>query len=131
MKKLLIVDDDELNRKLIVSALRRADPSIRIHEAGSGRETPDKLKELWPVLTLLDVRMPGMDGFEVLEVIRSDEDHAALPVLMMSGSDDPEDIRRARELGANDYCVKPDTREGYQALADDICARWLSEPTTH
>ncbi|MEM8877539.1 MAG: response regulator [Pseudomonadota bacterium] len=131
MKRLLIVDDDELDRKLIVSALKRADPSIRIHEAQSGQETHIKLKELWPILTLLDIRMPGMDGFEVLEGIRSDEHYAELQVLMLSGSDDPEDMRRARELGANDYCVKPHTREGYQALADDICTRWLSETTKH
>jgi CheY-like chemotaxis protein len=126
MKELLIIDDDEVDRKLIVGALKRVDSSIRVHEVERGQDAQDKLKEFWPILTLLDIRMPGMDGFEVLEVIRSDEDCARHPVLMLSGSDDPEDMRRACELGANEYWIKPDTREGYQTLANEICSRWLN-----
>lgn len=126
MKQLLIIDDDELDRKLIIKALKHADSSIRIHEVDRGQDAFTKLRELWPVLTLLDIRMPGMDGFEVLEAIRGDDDCADHPVLMLSGSDDPEDMKRAEELGASEYRVKPHTREGYRALAKEICTRWLN-----
>jgi len=63
-------------------------------------------KELRPRVIFLDVRMPRMDGFEVLRVLRSTPHTRAIPVVMVSTSAWPEDVRRAYELGANSYLVK-------------------------
>ena len=58
-------------------------------------------------LVLLDLFMPGMDGFQFLEAIRSDKRLSSLPVMVLSGSMNPEDRERALALGANDYIEKP------------------------
>jgi CheY-like chemotaxis protein len=126
MKRLLIIDDDELDRKMMVDALRKTDSRITVHEVSRGPEAYSAAKRLWPIAALLDVRMPDMDGFEVLSIIRQDGKLTDMPVMMLSGSDDPDDMRRADELGATAYRVKPSSRKGYTNLAEDICHHWLS-----
>ena len=67
---------------------------------------PPDGKELRPRVIFLDVRMPRMDGFEVLRALRSAPHTRTIPVVMVSTSAWPEDVRRAYELGANSYLVK-------------------------
>lgn len=85
-----------------------------------GREIADL-----PTLVLLDLRLPKVDGFEVLEKIRSDSRTRFVPVVMLTVSKLWEDIRRAYELGANSYIVKAIDYDVYNATITAACAYWL------
>ncbi len=78
-------------------------------------------------LVLLDLKLPGLDGTEVLRELRRHPQGRVLPVLVLSGSDAPDDIHRCYDLGANAYVAKPDGLEGYRRFVEAIKAFWLGE----
>ncbi len=92
---------------------------------GSG-DYADREEHPFPDLVLLDLRMPRLDGFEVLEWIRSNPTTRTLPVVVLAGSSFRADIRRALELGANSYAAKPARFEELQVLIDQIADVWLA-----
>ena len=75
---------------------------------------------------LLDLKMPRLDGFEVLHWIRTNPATKTLPVVVLAGSSFRADIRRALELGANSYAAKPAKFEELQVLIDQIADVWLA-----
>ena len=81
----------------------------------------------FPDLVLLDLRMPRLDGFEVLRWIRNNPGTRTLPVVVLAGSSFRADIRRALELGANSYAAKPAKFEELQVLIDQIADVWLHQ----
>jgi len=81
-----------------------------------------------PALLLLDLKMPKVDGFDVLTWLRSRPELSPLPVVVLSSSSREDDIQRARLLGAADYRVKPADFEQLQVLAQDVATRWLNTP---
>ena len=103
--KLLVVDDNEMNRDMLSRRLGRRGHSVVTAEDGRsaleciGRESFE--------LVLLDIEMPGMDGFEVLRTIRETFDPSDLPVVMATARTDSDDIVQALKSGANDYVTKP------------------------
>jgi class 3 adenylate cyclase len=101
----LVVDDDALNRRLLTATLARE--GLRTTAATDGDEALRAIKEDPPDVVLLDVEMPGVDGFEVLERIKADETTRHLPVIMISGLDDTESVVRCLEIGADDFLPKP------------------------
>ena len=101
----LVVDDDALNRRLLTATLARE--GIRTTAANDGAEALAAIKEDLPDVVLLDIEMPGIDGFEVLERIKGDEAVRHLPVIMISGLDDTESVVRCLEIGADDFLPKP------------------------
>ncbi len=102
---LLVVDDNEMNRDLLARRLRRRDYEV---DTAAGGEEALNLVEFHDFdLVLLDVMMPGMDGFEVLERLRTTHDAARLPVIMSTARADSKDIVKALKEGANDYVTKP------------------------
>ena len=103
-RRILVVDDEKRNRKLLCAILKSL--GYEAHEAEDGYEALDKLK-LGFDLVLLDVMMPGMDGFEVTERIRDDPVHADIPIMMVTILTSKEDRLRAVEAGANDFITKP------------------------
>jgi signal transduction histidine kinase len=104
MGRLLLVDDDTSNRSMMQSLLGR---DYTIVSVRSGQEALERLNQDEFDLVLLDVMMPGMNGFEVLEVIRSAPRLAELPVILISGRTDTGLVVQGLELGANDYLSKP------------------------
>ncbi len=99
-KRVLVVDDElailkVLNIKLKISG-------FEVITASGGQEALDKVESGKPDLMLLDVIMPGVDGFEVLEKLRT---YSALPVIVFSAR--PENAQKALSLGANDFLAKP------------------------
>lgn len=117
----LIVDDREADLELTQIALCDR-PKLRcnLHTARDGREAHRLLKDGIRVdLVLLDINMPDVDGFELLELIRDDEALRDLPVVMCSGSDHGPDQRRSAELGAAGYLLKPPSFPSFR----DIIAR--------
>src|SRR5437867_9310358 len=114
---ILLADDDPNDVLLIQRAFQKAglphilkvvsDGSDAIDYLSGRGEYSDREKFPLPFLVLLDLKMPGTDGFEVLQWVRSDHDAKRLLVVVLSSSDLQEDVDRAYELGANSYLVKP------------------------
>jgi CheY-like chemotaxis protein len=103
--RLLVCDDDEDVRLTILLALRHA--GFESLGAASGREALQMLGKESVHAVLLDVVMPGMDGFEVLKQIKSAPATRHLPVIMLTGVNDMATMNRCLKLGALDYAVKP------------------------
>lgn len=102
---ILVVDDDEGNRDLLGRRLEREGHAVQL--ADNGREALVHLRTLRVNLVLLDVRMPELDGYQVLQEIKADEALRDIPVLMISAVDDIDSVVRCIELGAEDYLPKP------------------------
>jgi len=101
----LIVDDDHVTRMMAMEFLSQA--GFTFAEADSGEQALALVKEIKPDLILLDVEMPGMDGFEVCTRLRSDSGLSATPILMLTGLNNNEAIDIAYERGATDFATKP------------------------
>jgi sigma-B regulation protein RsbU (phosphoserine phosphatase) len=102
---LLVVDDNAMNRDMLSRRLKRQGYSVEVAE--NGREALAMIKTHAFDLVLLDIMMPEMNGFEVLEHVKADSSLAYLPVIMVSAVDDIESVVRCVELGAEDYLFKP------------------------
>ncbi|MEF8770853.1 response regulator, partial [Candidatus Accumulibacter contiguus] len=101
----LIVDDDYVMRMLERETL--AQFGFDVLEAADGEQALDMLDDPPPDLLLLDVEMPGIDGFEVCRRLRQRWDMARVPVIVVTGMDDLASINQAYESGANDFVAKP------------------------
>jgi len=105
MATVLVVDDDPVMRMLMLRMLEQVGlPAI---EAENGERAVALFAERSPDLVLLDVDMPGMDGFSVCRAIRAQEQHHAVPVIMVTGGDDLDAVTQAYEDGATDFVSKP------------------------
>ena len=103
-KNILIIEDDKFLRELIAQKLRKED--YEISEAFDGEEGIKKVKEEKPDLILLDLILPGIDGFEVLSKVKEDPVLAQIPVIILSNLGQKEDIEKGLKLGAIDYLIK-------------------------
>ncbi len=101
----LAIDDDDVTRMLVRATLLKYD--FEVLEAPDGKRGLALLDETPPDIVLLDVDMPGMDGFEVCRRIRERWDATQVPVIMITGMNDVESINRAYESGATDFTAKP------------------------
>ncbi len=102
---LLVVDDDELNRDILARNLERL--GHRVLMAATGKQALALLEREQVDLVLLDLMMPEMDGVEVLETMRCNDGICHVPVLMLSASDELEQVAVSIEAGAEDYLLKP------------------------
>jgi diguanylate cyclase (GGDEF)-like protein/PAS domain S-box-containing protein len=101
----LIVDDDPMTRMLVIEALEPE--GFAVQEAESGAEGLEAFGRLKPDIVLLDVSMPGMDGFECCRRLRRLPGGERVPVVVLTGNDDDESITSAFEAGATDFVSKP------------------------
>ncbi len=101
-RRILIVDDEERMVRFI--RLNLEHDGFQVSEAFNGRQAVQKLRDVNPDLILLDVMMPDLDGFEVLEMIR---EISNVPVIMLTAKGEEDDRVRGLELGADDYVTKP------------------------
>jgi len=109
MRKILVIEDERASRKLILKLLQNEGYEAIAAENGSiGLQLA--LLEC-PDLILCDIRMPEMDGYEVLSRLQQDPVTAMIPVICLTAQNDRADLRRGMELGANDYLTKPFTTE--------------------
>jgi CheY-like chemotaxis protein len=119
MKKevvILIAEDDEGHASLIRKNLKRAGVSNEIHHFKDGQDILDFLmgtnngqhrKSGNAYLLLLDIRMPKVDGVEVLRQIKGDEELCKMPVIMITTTDDPREVENCHRLGCSNYIAKP------------------------
>jgi DNA-binding response OmpR family regulator len=101
----LVVDDDALNRKLLMRSLENEGHAVR--SAADGSEALRLLGHEPSDVVLLDILMPALDGFEVLQRMKDDVLLRHIPVIMISAVEDIESIVRCIEMGAEDYLPKP------------------------
>ncbi|WP_373082643.1 adenylate/guanylate cyclase domain-containing protein [Zhongshania sp.] len=102
---ILVVDDNDSSRDLLAHQLQRQDHMVI--EAASGARCLEIMRSANPDLVLLDLVMPDMNGYEVLQVIRNDEFLRRIPVVVVSGMQDEEGAVRCIDAGASDYLLKP------------------------
>jgi DNA-binding response OmpR family regulator len=101
-RKILVVDDEERMVRFI--RLNLEHDGFIVSEAFNGKQALERLRDETPDLILLDVMMPDMDGFEVLEMVR---EISSVPVIMLTAKGEESDRVRGLELGADDYVTKP------------------------
>ncbi len=103
-ERILVVEDDKFLRELISRKLR--EQGYEVEEAIDGEAGLQQIQEGDPEIVLLDLILPGIDGFEVLEKIKDDAQLAEIPVIILSNLGQRDDIERGLRLGAEDYLVK-------------------------
>jgi DNA-binding response OmpR family regulator len=103
--KILIVDDNPANLELLAAFL--LPNGFMVLKASGGKVAIEAAKSERPNAILLDIMMPGMDGLQVCEVLRSDPDFNRVPIIMVTAKDKAADIVQSLEKGADDYIVKP------------------------
>ena len=106
-QQILIVDDAEENIKLIKGIIDRHQTKFDIHSAGDGYEAIEFLKHNMPDLIMLDVVMPGLDGFEVCKLIKNEPRTRLIPVVMITALDSHQDRLKGLEAGVDDFISKP------------------------
>ena len=120
---ILLVEDDDGHARLLEKNLRRGGIINRLVRVADGQEAVDYVSRTAayqdtsaypdPSVVLLDVRMPRLDGFEVLSHLKNDPALMKIPVIMLTSTDNQNEINRAYELGANGYVVKPVGMESF------------------
>ena len=132
---ILVAEDDPTDAYFFQRAFSRAGLPITLHFVSDGQEVIDYLHgegqfadrkaHPLPQLVLLDLKMPRVNGFEVLEWVRQRPGFKGLQLVIFSSSDEPKDMNRAYDLGANWYLVKPHSMEELTALVGRFKKFWL------
>jgi DNA-binding response OmpR family regulator len=104
MKRILVVEDDRFLRKAAEAALRRSGFTVLV--AADGEEGLRVARAEIPDLVLLDLIMPGLQGFEVLKLLKAEAATSAIPVIVISNLGQDSDVKNALDAGAIDYLVK-------------------------
>jgi len=126
-RSILLVEDNPDDEKLMIRALRRANIANEIRVARNGE---DALNILFsdtplPIVVLLDIKLPKVDGLEVLKRLRADDHTKLLPVVILTSSKEERDILDSYNLGANSYVWKPIEFNEFNAAVKQIGLYWL------
>lgn len=134
-KPLLYVEDEPTDVLLLQFALKKAQITNPLQIAGDGEQAiaylsgsgqyGNRENHPLPGLVLLDLNIPRFSGLEVLKWIREQPRFASLPVVVYTSSEDPMDQEQARQLGANDYIVKPPFVDKIAATLRKLVQQWL------
>lgn len=103
-KKILLIEDDRFLRELMSKKLLSL--NYEVETAADGESGLAKIKEVKPDVVLLDLILPGMNGFEVLEKSKADPETASIPIVILSNLGQTEDVEKGLKLGAVDFLVK-------------------------
>ncbi|RQG90368.1 response regulator [Natrarchaeobius halalkaliphilus] len=129
---ILLVEDNPGDARLTEEAFEAHSNEVTLSVTTSGDEALEVLRKrrdedpaTVPDLVLLDLNMPGMDGFEFLRTIKADSAFTRLPVLVLTSSTASEDVLESYELAANAYLTKPTDPDEYAAIADAVVAFWF------
>ncbi len=105
----LLAEDNDDHAMLIQMALERATRiPVEVHRARNGNEAVEMAQRITPDLILLDLKMPGRTGHEVLEAVKTDEILRRIPVAVLTSSDRDDDVARSYGLGGNHFITKPE-----------------------
>lgn len=134
--QILLVEDNQMDAALLMHAFGEAKPEDCIHVVHNGQEALDYLfgkgiyadRTLYalPNLILLDLKMPGIDGFEVLRQIKATDIIKRIPVIILTSSNEEEDLALCYDIGANSYLSKPACVNTYTDMVRKIDDYWIS-----
>ena len=105
MKQVLVVDDSHVIRRLVEVVLSQV--KLDVITVANGTEACDTLEREMPDMLILDVGLPDMSGWDILEFVRSHPELSHVAIVMLTGRSDADDIDKAAELGADAYLLKP------------------------
>jgi two-component system response regulator len=133
--EILIVEDTPEDLELALRALRKANLTNRIQIARDGAEAVEFIfgegayqgrpLENGPKVILLDLKLPKIDGMEVLRRIKADSRTKSIPVVVLTSSKEQKDVVESYQLGVNSYIVKPVNFEGFAKAVQDLGMYWL------
>jgi CheY-like chemotaxis protein len=133
---ILLVDDNNMDVVLTLYAFREAGLMVDINVAKNGKEAldylfgndkfADRLQYPIPDVILLDLKMPGIDGFEVLRKIKGSGCLKRIPVIILTSSREEKDKNLGYDLGANSYLLKPVSSDGFTEVVKKLCEYWFS-----
>jgi CheY-like chemotaxis protein len=133
-KVVLLIEDNIDDERLTLRALRKNNIVNEVVVAATGRDALDYLfcegeyehqETTLPAVIVLDLKLPGLDGLQVLQHIRSAERTRRIPVVVLTSADDAEKINSSYRLGANSYIVKPVDPLEYSDAALNMAMYWL------
>jgi DNA-binding response OmpR family regulator len=124
---ILAAEDDATTRRLITFKLQRDGFQVETHP--NGEELLARAPAFKPALVILDLMMPILDGYSTLRALKADPALAAVPVLMLSGKNQEEDVLRCLNAGAADYMVKPFSPDELVARVRKLLPRETPAPT--
>jgi len=133
--EILFAEDSPDDALLTIRALKKSGFANKVHHVKDGAEALDfiycrnlyatrNIKET-PKLILLDLKMPKISGFEVLEIIKADPDFKSVPVVVLTSSKEDPDIQKCYALGANSYIAKPVESEIFFNVIKEIGLYWM------
>ena len=133
--EILLVEDDAQDAELTIRALRRRNLANSLHHVEDGAEALEFLfararTNHRPRIVLLDLKLPKVDGLEILRRLREKETTKAIPVVMLTSSKEDQDLETAYALGVNSYIVKPVSFNKFADVVAQLGMYWmlLSEP---
>jgi len=124
---ILLVEDNPNDAELTQRALRKTDIGARLLIARDGAEAIERVltEGVRPRVIFLDLKLPKIDGMEVLRRIRSDERTKQIPVVVLTSSQEERDITESYKLGVNSYVVKPVEFDKFYKTVSDLGTYWL------
>lgn len=128
---ILVAEDDEEDRMLLQDALEEVKLNHKVNFVDNGQDLIDELRRLsltnhsLPDLIILDLNMPKKDGREALTEIKNNASLKSIPIIILSTSNDKEDILNSYNLGGNSFITKPNTYTSLLNIAQEIKKYWL------
>jgi two-component system, response regulator len=124
---ILLVEDNPNDAELTQRALKKTDLAARVEIARDGAEALEYLFSLRPKprVIFLDLKLPKIDGVEVLRRLRSEDNTRSIPVVVLTSSQEERDITECYKLGVNSYVVKPVEFDKFYKAVSDLATYWL------
>ncbi|MEO1052060.1 MAG: response regulator [Bacteroidota bacterium] len=132
---ILLIEDSESDAEITIRSLKKNNLTDKLFWIKDGEEAVDFLNregsydsvpdECLPKLILLDIKLPKINGFEILKLIKSNSQTRRIPVVMLTSSREDRDVIQSYDLGANSYVVKPVEYENFKQAVKEIGLYWL------
>ena len=134
--RLFVVEDNPADVRLVREGVDAIDMELRVEVINSGQQAAERLTAIeaddpedHPELILLDLNLPGRSGFDLLRTVRNETAFRNVPVVIVSSSENADDIERAYELAANAYVTKPADPDDYIGMIDATVDFWIGTAT--
>lgn len=134
-RHILLVEDNEAHAEIVIRSLQSQKVANTIHHVADGEQAldylfsrgayADPIENPRPILVLLDLRLPRIDGLEVLRIIKTTPELLRIPVVILTSSDAEQDITASYDYHANSYLVKPLDFKSFSRLMSEIASYWL------